>query len=331
MTESKNNETPDEQDLAKLKFGKMFARGFIKATQKLGTEHIHRMGMVGDFSLDANEEQSLRESLRKKSKDPYGWWLLGHTLLKREEFDEAKQCLDKAVKQYKEAPYVWRDLGILYKRIGEVDKAREALVNSLELDIPNVYDPETLFELAGVLMYDEEFTEALKVLEVQKQQTPEDIPMWLHIGHCFLRLDFVDEAFTVYEWIVSKDPSNFEAWSNLGYLYCAHYEWEKAEKALRRANQLRPNDYDVLMNFGAMFRMTNQPQAAVKAYRKAVKIQPNNARPWQELGKALRENGKFDESHEAYARALEIEPESESAAAGMLNTEHARKEIGLES
>ena len=325
MIEQGNNETMDEQNVAKKKFGMMFARGFIEATQKLGTEDIHRMGMVGDFSMDSNEEQKIRESLQKKSKDPYSWWLLGHTLLKREEFEEAAQCLNKSVKQYKEAPYVWRDLGILYKRTGEIDKARDALVKSLNLDIPGVYDSETLFELAGVLMYDEEFTEALKVLEIQRQQTPEDIPMWLHIGHCMLRLELIDEAVIVYNWIVTKDPKNFEAWSNLGYLFCAQHEWEDAEKALRRANQLKPNDYEVLMNFGALFRMTDQPQAAVRMYRKAVRLQPDNTRPWQELGKALRENGEFDESHTAYTRALEIEPDSESAAAGMLNTEHARR------
>jgi cytochrome c-type biogenesis protein CcmH/NrfG len=324
MIERRDNEKLDEHEQAKRKFGQMQARVFIEATQNLGTEHIHRLSMVGDFSLDPQEEQTLRESLRKKSKDPYGWWLLGHTLLKREEFEEAALCLKKSIKQYKQASYVWRDIGILHKRTGNVSKARNALKKAIELESPMV-DPEALYEMAGIMMYDENYTGALELLSIQKTHTPEDPEMWKHIGHCLMRLSRRDDAIKVYKWIVSEKPMDVEAWRHLGYLYSLQQEWEHAEKSLRRANKLSPDDYETSMNFGGLFHTTGRSKSAVKSYRKATKLEPNNPRPWLALGTVFQEIREFDKSHSAFARALELDPDSEIAAAGMLDTERTRR------
>lgn len=314
----------DEQEIRMRKFAEVSARGFISAIQDLKTEHMHKVSMVGDFSLNPEKEQSTRELLEKNPKDPYGWWILGHTLLKREEFDEALKCLKKSAKQFRQAPYVWRDIGIIHKRTGNIIEASHALKKSIELESPMV-DPEALYEMAGILMYEENYIRALELLDVQKAHTPEDTKMWKHIGHCAMRLGHMSDAIRVYEWVISKDSEDSEVWRHLGFLFSIQEEWTQAEKSLRRANQLLPDDFEISMNFGGLFHSTDRSKTAVKSYRKATRLQPENPRPWLAMGAVYLEMGEFAKSHSAFARVLELDPESEIAAAGMLDAENARR------
>ena len=303
-------------------FGELSARAMIAAIQEVGTEQMHKVCMVGDFSMISEKEQSTRESLKQNPKDPYGWWLLGHTLLKREDFDEALECLEKSAKQFEHASYVWRDIGIVHKRTGNVSKARDALVKSIELESPMV-DPESLYEMAGILIFEEDYNGALELLQVQQRHTPEDPEMYKHVGHCAMHLGRLNEAITVYDWIVSKNSKDVEAWKHLGYLYCQEEEWDKAERALRRANQLSPDDCEISMNFGAMFHRTGRLQASVKSYRKATRLEPENSHAWISLGIVYRDMDEHDKSHSAFVHALELDPDSEIAAAGLVDADNA--------
>ncbi|PIF45192.1 tetratricopeptide repeat protein [Chryseobacterium sp. 52] len=152
---------------------------------------------------------------------------------KKEDWKEAIQNNEQAVKKDPKFIYAWDNLGINYRRTGEYDKAIDAYKKSLEID-PKGKMP--LQNIPMVYIYKKDFQKAIDAyLELEKVY-PGDPEMYYGIGHVYFSgikddekaLDYICKAYRIYN--DQKSPYRTDAETIISSIYKSMKEKGKTEK-----------------------------------------------------------------------------------------------------
>lgn len=114
------------------------------------------------------------------------------------------------------------------------------------------------------------------------------------------RLDNVDEAIRVLEWIMPMAPVTGEVHANLASLYMQKGNYRKAEEVLVESLAKCQENAVCYFNYGLVLRRTHRFEQAVEAYRKAVELDPNCAVTHFQFGCSLLIAGYFQEGLKEY-------------------------------
>jgi len=144
-------------------------------------------------------------------------------------------------------------------------------------------DKEKLIEKAKVLVKNEEFEKAIKVLEeIFQEQSDADIKnnlidaLFAYGG--YLNDNYIQESeksIKYFKRIIEIDPNNYRAHYNLGIAYFNLNRFEEALSAYNNAISIKPDYKHGYYNIGLLHEETENLEKAVEAYEKALKIDPN--------------------------------------------------------
>jgi Flp pilus assembly protein TadD len=123
-----------------------------------------------------------------------------------------------------------------------------------------------------------------------------------------------DEAASLLQRIVERDPHNAEAQLLLGTALALVPQRSKAIAALRRAIELRPDFAPGYNTLGMTLGRFGEPDAARQAFEKAVELDPRFAEARVNLSLVLAQRKEFSRAADHLAHAIAIQ--GRSAAAG---------------
>jgi len=158
-------------------------------------------------------------------------------------------------------------------------------------------DKENLIEKAKVLVRNEEFEEAVKILEELYQQQPDvDIKnnlmdaLFAYGGYLndYYVLEY-DESINFFKRIIELDSENYRAHYNLGIAYFNLNRFEEALNSYKIALSIKPDHKHVYYNIGLLYEKTEKLDDAIEAYEKALEIDPNYIYAMHSL-KVVRQN-----------------------------------------
>jgi len=144
-------------------------------------------------------------------------------------------------------------------------------------------DKEKLIEKAKVLVKNEEFEKAIKILEdLYQQQSDVDIKnnlidaLFAYGGYLndYYVLEY-DESINFFKRIIELDSENYRAYYNLGIAYFNLNRFEEALNSYKIALSIKPDHKHVYYNIGLLHEKTENLENAIEAYEKALKIDPN--------------------------------------------------------
>ncbi|MFS4470443.1 tetratricopeptide repeat protein [Chryseobacterium sp. T20] len=152
---------------------------------------------------------------------------------KREDWKEAIQNYEQAVKIDPKFIYAWDNLGITYRRIGEYDKALNAYKQSLAVD-PKGKMP--LQNIAIAYIYKKEYQKAIEAYNDFDKVYPNDPEVYYGIGQIYFAhlknnekgLDYICKAYRIYT--EQKSPYRSDAEAVIGSIYKGMKEEGKMEK-----------------------------------------------------------------------------------------------------
>jgi len=119
----------------------------------------------------------------------------------------------------------------------------------------------------------------------------------------------MDEAATLNEKILERDPENPSAIVNL--LYLARFVTRldgQVETLYAQAKRIDPQNPVAYTYYGVIMLRQGKFEAAAAALRKSMELKPDNAEPHKWLGEILEQQNRPAEAIQQYQRALAAEP-----------------------
>lgn len=137
-------------------------------------------------------------------------------------------------------------------------------------------------ELAGELMNNNEYDEAIKYLE-RAVKINEEYKYLFILGTAYLikkKYESAERAYLRAIIIDSNNPSVFNdrnpaIYNNLGIIYSINKNYEKAIKKLEKAIALSPKYADAYFNLGLVYKKMNKNEKAEEFFNKAILLNPN--------------------------------------------------------
>jgi tetratricopeptide (TPR) repeat protein len=152
---------------------------------------------------------------------------------KKENWKEAIQNYEQALKADPKFIYAWDNLGINYRRMGEYDKALNAYKQSLAID-PKGKMP--LQNIAMTYIYKKEYQKAIDAYNDLDKVYPGDPEVYYGIGQTYFTymknnekgLDHICKAYRIYT--EQKSPYRSDAEKMIGYIYKSMKEENKLDR-----------------------------------------------------------------------------------------------------
>lgn len=237
--------------------------------------HEHLKVLVARAMVQIDEPQMAKDLIwgvlkeRRDYRD--AWIILGYSYLKLEQYKDAADALEEAVRQDPEKPETFFYLGLAYA--GE-DKLNEA-IEAMELAQKFGYEPKIHVEqkLAELYFQAEEYEKASDKYEEVISMNATDLnyfirPVWVYID----KTNTPDKAVALAEKALIYHPEDSMSYNLLGWAQIANKDFINGNKNLQKALSLNPNFDAPYLNLGTMYEQQGQFVRAKELYKKAYEL-----------------------------------------------------------
>jgi len=171
-----------------------------------------------------------------------------------------------------------------------------------------------VWELDDADVIEREFTAVAGKLErVEKSQVPEVIEEPEDPFEIAVRLQMtgrVEDATSIYQDVVQKDPDNADAWHMLAIIAQQAERPDTAETLIKRALSLKGDQGNFFVTYGHILQNLSRAAEAESAFRRAIELEPNDAGAFADLASILATNGNQVAAESAMMGALKLSPSS---------------------
>ncbi len=146
-----------------------------------------------------------------------------------------------------------------------------------------------------------------------------------HIGILKQDLGNYEDAYNYYIRCIKIRPNGFEALNNLGAIHVRNKNYPLAQKCFEKAISINKDYVPVINNLASLFHKIQNKESALEFSRMALKLQPDNTITKNQYAKALILNSQLDEAIGILEQCIKDNPNDNDTA---LNLSTAYKEQG---
>lgn len=134
----------------------------------------------------------------------------------------------------------WLQLGQLSELMGELDGATQAYERAMSF---NQWSVPAMLAISCILRSKDQFTAAVEYLRQIIKIDPANGEVWSSLGHCYLMMDDLQQAYSAYQQALYHlpDPKEPKLWYGIGILYDRYGSLEHAEEAFSQVMRMEPN------------------------------------------------------------------------------------------
>jgi serine/threonine protein kinase/Tfp pilus assembly protein PilF len=205
------------------------------------------------------------------------------------------------------------------------------------------HDPEAYqLYLKGNYYYEKRNSEALQKAKEYFNQAIQKDPgyamAWAGLASVYYvepdyapisNVEDMPKARTAAEKALAIDDTLAVPHAVLGGILSTSFEWDEAERELRRALELNPNDPNPRNWYAFLLCQEGRSSEAMVQAKQALAIEPLNLKYGDTLGTMYRDSGQYDAAVEQYKKTLEIDPNYQSALMNLASTYHALHQYDL--
>ncbi|MEG4113154.1 MULTISPECIES: tetratricopeptide repeat protein [unclassified Microcoleus] len=232
------------------------------------------------------------------------WVEKGRCLNSLERYDEALECLDKAIESDSNYARAWAHRGDVLDNLKRYDEALVSYDRAIELD---EYDPWQWAKRGYLLNNLKHYEEALESFDLAIELDDNDPWDWANRGDVLDNLKRYEEALESYDRALELDANYQWAWANRGNVLNYLERYEEALECYDRAIELDPNDSPVWVLRGNLLKNLKRYEEALESYDRALEIDANYQWAWAHRGNVLNNLKRYDEALVSFDRALELD------------------------
>lgn len=196
---------------------------------------------------------------------------------------------------------------------GDLDGALFAYQQALR---HNQWSVVTLTSISTVLRTQEKFPEAMEYLRNILKIDGQNGEAWGNLGHCYLMMDNLQEAYSAYQQAVYylPDPKESKLWYGIGILYDRYGSLEHAEEAFSQVMRMQPDfekANEIYFRLGIIYKQQQKFAQSLECFKYIVGDPPkplNEEDIWFQIGHVHEQQKDFESAKTAYRRVLDRDP-----------------------
>ncbi|RMZ75660.1 hypothetical protein DV737_g5192, partial [Chaetothyriales sp. CBS 132003] len=207
----------------------------------------------------------------------------------------------------------WQRIGSLNELTGDLDGALFAYDQALR---HNSWSTHTLNAISTILRTKEEYTKAMEYLKKILSVEPANGDAWGNLGHCYLMMDNLQEAYTAYQQALYylPDPKEPKLWYGIGILYDRYGSLEHAEEAFSQVMRMEPGfekANEIYFRLGIIYKQQQKFAQSLECFKYIVSDPPRPLSEediWFQIGHVHEQQKDFESAKTAYRRVLDRDP-----------------------
>jgi len=266
------------------------------------------------------------------------WVEKGRCLNRLKRYDEALECLDKAIEIDFNYARAWANKGYVLDILKRYHEALASLDRAIELDANDQWAlalrGDVLYKLKryeeALVSYDraieldanyqsawvlrgevldnlKRYDEALVSFDRAIELDANDKWDWVQRGHVLDDLKRYEEALVSYDRAIELDANYKLGWSWRGYVLNKLKRYEEALVSYDRALELDANYKWAWANRGGVLNNLERYDEALVSYDRALELDANDQWAWANRGNVLNNLERYEEALVSYDRALELD------------------------
>lgn len=235
---------------------------------------------------------------------------LGKVYLQRDQWDEAKGWLEKAVELRPDRADGLAMLAACHWHQGNLDTAAKLLERSVAQDPTN---PQAWTDLGTIQLEAGRAEEAVTHYQAALGISPSQPSVHHNMGLALLDLKREPEAQIAFQRALSLDRGFVASHLALAGVYRGRQQWRAAAGHLQAAIRSAPRNAMLWYEFALVLERFENPDATSRAYDMACTLAPRNARAAAAAGDLASRHGQHRRAFEMFAQALKADPESHRA------------------
>jgi tetratricopeptide (TPR) repeat protein len=238
---------------------------------------------------------------RGEAKD---WSEKGRCLNRLKRYDEALECLDKAIEIDSNYARAWAYQGDVLDDLKRYDEALKSLDKAIALDENDKLSWHGRgYVLNNLKRYDEALVSYDKAIELDANYQW----AWGNRGNVLNNLKRYDEALASFERVIELDENDKLAWANRGNVLNNLKRYDEALVSYDRAIELDANYQWAWANRGNVLNNLKRYDEALVSFDRAIELDANDQWDWNKRGNVLNNLKRYDEALVSYDRALELD------------------------
>jgi tetratricopeptide (TPR) repeat protein len=285
-------------------------------------------------------ESDFRRYLQEHPASPEALSNLGAIFSRREQFREAVDFYEKALKADPGLVPVHFNLAVALGRLNQ----HEAAAHHLHVFLKTYPDEPRARQLLGLCLTETgDFRNAIPELEASYKLNPKDASILFSLAYATARAGDVDraaellqrsegdpveagliqgvieyrrgrfpEAKTLFQSVLAKKPDNVAAMTALGRLELLDHNDSEAIRLLERALQLNPGDAESTYQLGVLYDRNGRTAEGVQLLRRAITLRANYPDPHYHLGRIAFERKDYKGALAELELARRLVPDQEA-------------------
>lgn len=169
---------------------------------------------------------------------------------------------------------IWIQLGTLSEMMGELDGATQSYERALTFNPRSV---PAMLAISCLLRAKDQFTAAVEYLRNILMVEPSNGEVWSSLGHCYLMMDDLQQAYSAYQQALYHlpDPKEPKLWYGIGILYDRYGSLEHAEEAFSQVMRMEPNfekANEIYFRLGIIYKQQQKFQQSLEVSQLRMKV-----------------------------------------------------------
>lgn len=222
---------------------------------------------------------------------------LGHLLSEQNDFEQARECYQRALEINPELPDLDFNLAVVSYQCGDLHAARYHYENAISLQPSDV-----VAKLNLAVVYEELQLpyRAVRLLYKLIRESPNDIEAYTCLGDLYLRLSRSSKAVSIFEKGLRANPTNFVLANQLTRIHLSNNRTAEASRIFEQLLHQNPSSVEAYRKLGDLqLAQGNYPRAA-QCFNQAVKLDPKDLSSLDRCGFALACEGNWSSAFECF-------------------------------
>jgi len=190
---------------------------------------------------------------------------------------------------------------------------RTALEAASELEQKSAENLDDKYLVAAVMLQEQEYQTASRILEVYVAQRPQDSKAWLGLGLAYLNQQRYADARKALERSLQLDPDLVEAEYEFGVLASKEGNAQEAIQRLEHVVQEQPGHAKALLHLGTLYLQTEELEKAQSTFERSEAADPSDPETEYQLSLLSNRMGKAEEARQHMERFRQLKQERDRA------------------